>query len=96
MELDTEIPTAEEILIADKYMREEVLNSEDKRNNNHVKNVGKICADSPKPAGIYRKEEQCCHNDIEPIPKIEMYERSREFVCIASFDNYIQKALLIF
>jgi hypothetical protein len=61
-----------------------------------IANVGEICADSPKPAGIYRKGEQCCHNDIEPIPKIEIYERSREFVCIASFDNYIQKALLGF
>jgi hypothetical protein len=52
LELDTVIPTAEEILIAEKYMREEVLNSEDQR-----KNVGEICADSTKPAGIYRKGE---------------------------------------
>jgi ribosomal 50S subunit-associated protein YjgA (DUF615 family) len=96
LELDTVIPTAEEILIAEKYMREEVLNSEDQRNNNREKMLAKFVLTRPSRREFIEKGNNAATTILNRYPRLNLYERSREFVCIASFDNYIQKALLVF
>ena len=71
LELDTEIPTAEEILIADKYMREEVLNSEDKRNNNREKMLAKFVLTRPSQREFIEKRNNAATTILNRYPRLK-------------------------
>ena len=71
LELDTVIPTAEEILIAEKYMREEVLNSEDQRNNNREKMLAKFVLTRPSRQEFIEKGNNAATTILNRYPRLK-------------------------
>ena len=71
LELDTVIPTAEEILIAEKYMREEVLNSEDQRNNNREKMLAKFVLTRPSRREFIEKGNNADTTILNRYPRLK-------------------------
>nr|CAH0105190.1 unnamed protein product [Daphnia galeata] len=85
LELDTVIPTAEEILIAEKYMREEVLNSEDQRNYNREKILAKFVLTRPSRREFIEKGNNAATTILNRYPRLNIYERSHS-VAFTSLD----------
>lgn len=77
--LDTVIPTAEEILIAEKYMREEVLNSEDKRNNNREEMLAKFVLTRPSRREFIEKGNNAATTILNRYPRLKDMKEAVSF-----------------